>query len=88
MFAQLGQSWPEFDGFVHSTGFAPREAIGGDFLDGLTRENFRIAHDISSYSLTALARGAAPLMAGRSGAIVTPCRPSAPPVNSSLLASS
>ena len=38
MFDQLGQAWPQFDGFVHSIGFAPREAIAGDFLDGLSRE--------------------------------------------------
>jgi enoyl-[acyl-carrier protein] reductase I len=60
LFEQLGQAWPEFDGFVHSIGFAPREAIAGDFLDGFTRENFRIAHDISAYSFGALAKAAAP----------------------------
>ncbi|MBH9554248.1 enoyl-ACP reductase FabI [Inhella gelatinilytica] len=59
-FAQLGEVWPEFDGFVHSIGFAPREAIGGNFLDGLTRENFRIAHDISAFSFPAMAKAAAP----------------------------
>jgi enoyl-[acyl-carrier protein] reductase I len=56
LFSDLAQTWPEFDGFVHSIGFAPREAIGGDFLDGLTRENFRIAHDISAYSFPAMAK--------------------------------
>jgi enoyl-[acyl-carrier protein] reductase I len=66
MFAQLGQAWPEFDGFVHSIGFAPREAIAGDFLEGLSREAFRIAHDISSYSFPAMAKAAAPRL--RSGA--------------------
>ncbi len=60
LFAQLGEAWPQFDGFVHSIGFAPREAIGGDFLDGLSRENFRIAHDISAYSFPALAKAALP----------------------------
>jgi enoyl-[acyl-carrier protein] reductase I len=60
MFAQLGEAWPEFDGVVHSIGFAPREAIAGDFLDGLSREAFRIAHDISSYSFPALAKAALP----------------------------
>ncbi|MFG6448306.1 enoyl-ACP reductase FabI [Roseateles sp. BYS180W] len=58
MFAELGEHWPEFDGFVHSIGFAPREAIAGQFLDGLTRENFRIAHDISAYSFPAMAKAA------------------------------
>jgi enoyl-[acyl-carrier protein] reductase I len=59
MFNQLGETWPQFDGFVHSIGFAPREAIAGDFLEGLSREGFRIAHDISSYSFPALAKAAA-----------------------------
>jgi enoyl-[acyl-carrier protein] reductase I len=59
MFNQLGDTWPQFDGFVHSIGFAPREAIAGDFLEGLSREGFRIAHDISSYSFPALAKAAA-----------------------------
>ena len=66
MFADLGQAWPEFDGFVHAIAFAPREAISGDFLEGLTRENFRIAHDISAYSFPALAKAALPRL--RSGA--------------------
>jgi len=59
-FAQLSETWPQFDGFVHAIGFAPREAIAGDFLDGLSRESFRIAHDISSYSFPAMAKAAAP----------------------------
>ena len=59
-FAQLGEVWPEFDGFVHAIGFAPREAIAGDFLEGFSREAFRIAHDISSYSFPAMAKAAAP----------------------------
>ena len=63
LFADLSQTWPQFDGFVHSIGFAPREAIGGDFLDGLTRENFRIAHDISAYSFPAMAKASLPFLA-------------------------
>lgn len=67
LFEGLGQSWPEFDGFVHAIGFAPREAIAGNFLDGLSREGFRIAHDISAYSFPAMAKAAAPrLRAGAS----------------------
>jgi len=67
LFEGLAQSWPEFDGFVHAIGFAPREAIAGNFLDGLSREGFRIAHDISSYSFPAMAKAAAPrLRAGAS----------------------
>ena len=59
MFSQLGEAWPEFDGFLHSIGFAPKEAISGSFLGGLSREGFRIAHDISSYSFPAMAKAAA-----------------------------
>lgn len=62
LFADLSNTWPTFDGFVHSIGFAPREAIAGDFLDGLTRENFRIAHDISAYSFPAMAKAALPYL--------------------------
>jgi enoyl-[acyl-carrier protein] reductase I len=60
LFDDLAQVWPEFDGFVHSIGFAPKEAIAGDFLEGLSREAFRIAHDISSYSFPAMAKAAMP----------------------------
>ena len=66
LFAELGTAWPEFDGLVHSIGFAPRDAISGNFLDGLTRENFRIAHEISSYSFPALAKAALPRLRARS----------------------
>ena len=66
MFTQLSETWPTFDGFVHAIGFAPREAIAGDFLDGLTRENFRIAHDISAYSFPAMAKAALPYLNDRS----------------------
>jgi enoyl-[acyl-carrier protein] reductase I len=62
MFKDPSAVWPKFDGFVHSIGFAPREAIGGNFLDGLSRENFRIAHDISAYSFPALAKAALPML--------------------------
>ncbi|WP_247538417.1 enoyl-ACP reductase FabI [Ralstonia pseudosolanacearum] len=62
VFADLGQHWDHFDGLVHSIGFAPREAIAGDFLDGLSRESFRIAHDISAYSFPALAKAALPML--------------------------
>ncbi|WP_028310808.1 enoyl-ACP reductase FabI [Derxia gummosa] len=61
-FAGLGEAWSQLDGLVHSIGFAPREAIAGDFLDGLSREGFRIAHDISAYSYPALTKAALPLL--------------------------
>lgn len=71
LFDDLGKHWDGFDILVHSVGFAPREALQGEFLDNLTRENFAIAHDISSYSLAALAKSARPGMQGRGGAILT-----------------
>lgn len=71
LFDNLAKQWDGFDILVHSIGFAPREALSGEFLDGLTRENFAIAHDISSYSLAALAKAARPLMQGRAGSILT-----------------
>ncbi len=71
LFPTLSQHWDGLDILVHSIGFAPRDAMTGEFLDGLTREGFRIAHDISSYSLAALAKAARPLMQGRNGAILT-----------------
>ena len=71
LFHNLKPHWDGLDGLVHSIGFAPREAIAGDFLDGLSRESFRIAHDISAYSFPALAKAALPLMQGRRGALLT-----------------
>jgi enoyl-[acyl-carrier protein] reductase I len=62
LFAELGKSWQQLDGLVHSIGFAPREAIAGDFLDGLSREAFHVAHDISAYSFPAMAKAALPML--------------------------
>jgi enoyl-[acyl-carrier protein] reductase I len=62
LFADLGKTWDGLDGLVHSIAFAPSEAIEGDFLDGITRDAFRIAHDVSSYSYPALAKAARPLL--------------------------
>src|SRR5512142_3095850 len=71
LFASLGERWDGLDGVVHAIAFAPREALKGGFHESVTRESFRIAHDISSYSLAARARAAFPMMKGRGGAIVT-----------------
>jgi enoyl-[acyl-carrier protein] reductase I len=71
LFAALGAEWGTLDGMLHAIAFAPREALAGDFLDGMTRAAFATAHDVSSYSLAALARGARPLMQRRNGALVT-----------------
>src|SRR6185295_3466536 len=71
LFDQLRKHWDGLDGLVHAIAFAPREAIAGDFLGGLSREAFAQAHDISSYSFPALAKAALPLMSGRKAALVT-----------------
>jgi enoyl-[acyl-carrier protein] reductase I len=71
LFAGLSARWDGLDGIVHSIAFAPREALRGEFLDGLTRESFRIAHDVSAYSFAALARAGLPMMQGRRAALLT-----------------
>jgi len=71
LFTELAKHWDGLDGLVHAIGFAPREAIAGDFLEGISREAFRIAHDISAYSFPALAKAAYPMMQGREGALLT-----------------
>lgn len=69
VFCDLAKSWDKLDGLVHSIGFAPREAIAGDFLEGLSREAFRIAHDISAYSFPALAKAAQPMLSANAALI-------------------
>ena len=71
LFEQLGTHWSELDTLVHSIAFAPREALDGDYLENLDREGFRIAHDISSYSLAAMAKAARPMMQNTNGSIIT-----------------
>jgi enoyl-[acyl-carrier protein] reductase I len=71
MFTQLKSSWPTFDILVHSVGFAPREQLQGKFIDAVNREGFNIAHDISAYSLAALAKAARPMMQGGNASILT-----------------
>ncbi|MGA8148652.1 MAG: enoyl-ACP reductase FabI [Gallionellaceae bacterium] len=71
LFTELGKHWDKFDGLVHSIAYAPREALAGEFLDGFSREAFRIAHDISAYSFPAMAKAALPLMEGRRAALLT-----------------
>ncbi len=70
-FDSLKSNWGELDGIVHAVAFAPREALAGGFVASTTRDAFRVAHEISSYSLTALARGGREMMKGRNGAILT-----------------
>ena len=62
VFADLATHWEGLDGLLHSIAYAPTEAIEGDFLDGISREAFRIAHDVSSYSYPALVKAARPLL--------------------------
>ena len=71
LFEKLGERWAGLDGLVHAVAFAPREAITGDFLSGISREGFRIAHDVSAYSFPALAKAALPLMRERNASLLT-----------------
>jgi enoyl-[acyl-carrier protein] reductase I len=66
MYADLGKSWPSLDIIVHSVAFAPREQLAGSYLDSVTREGFQVAHDISSYSFTALAKHGRPMLSATS----------------------
>ncbi|WP_303783699.1 enoyl-ACP reductase FabI [Azovibrio restrictus] len=70
LFDTLGKVWDGLDGLVHSIAYAPSESIEGDFLEGMSRESFRIAHEISSYSYPALAKAARPMMKGRKAALL------------------
>jgi enoyl-[acyl-carrier protein] reductase I len=70
-FAGLAARWDGFDILVHSLAFAPADQLEGRYLDAVTRDGFRIAHDVSSYSLAALAKKSEPLMRGRAGALLT-----------------
>lgn len=68
---RLGEHWDYLDIAVHSIGFAPREQLDGRFVDAVTRDGFRIAHDISSYSFAAMAKALYPMMKDRNGAFLT-----------------
>jgi enoyl-[acyl-carrier protein] reductase I len=71
LFASLQSEWGGLDGLLHSIAFAPREALAGNFLDGLSRSAFTTAHEISSYSFAALAKAARPLLQGRDASLLT-----------------
>ncbi|MDP3389332.1 MAG: enoyl-ACP reductase [Methylococcaceae bacterium] len=71
VFKKLAEHWDGLDSIVHSVAFAPRDALDGDYVNATTRDNFRIAHDVSSYSFTALAKAGRSLMAGRNGSLLT-----------------
>ena len=71
LFVECAKHWDSLDGLVHSIAFAPREALAGDLLEGLTREAFRLSHEVSAYSFPALAKAALPMMRGRNAALLT-----------------
>jgi len=71
VFEQLGTHWNNLDVVIHSVAYAPADQISGDFVDNASREGFQIAHDISAYSLVALAKAALPMMEGTQGSILT-----------------
>lgn len=70
-FNTLHQKWEHIDAIVHSVAYAPADQLTGLYHDVLTREGFRIAHDISSYSFGAVAKAALPLMKERNGSLLT-----------------
>ncbi|MCO7225453.1 enoyl-ACP reductase [Pleionea sp. CnH1-48] len=70
-FAQLKEHWDGFDVLVHSIAFAPSDQLDGDYLDAVTRDGFKVAHDISAYSFAAVAKAAKPMMVGRNGSMIT-----------------
>ena len=70
-FEDLAKSWDSLDSIIHSIAFAPREALTGDYLESLSRESFQIAHDISSFSFSALAKAGLPLMQNNNGSLLT-----------------
>ncbi|HVO88668.1 MAG TPA: SDR family oxidoreductase [Casimicrobiaceae bacterium] len=71
LFDRLASEWGGLEGLLHSIAFAPREALAGDYLASLSRGAFATAHDISSYSFAALAKGARPLMQERDASLLT-----------------
>lgn len=71
VFLNLKKHWHHLDILVHSVAYAPADQLEGDYLDKLTREGFKIAHDISSYSFAALGKAARPMMDGRNASLLT-----------------
>ena len=71
VFTELAKQWDGLDCIVHSVAYAPRDALDGDYVNATTRDNFRVAHDVSSYSFTALAKAGRAMMAGRNGSLLT-----------------
>ena len=70
VFEHLDDYWDSFDILVHSIAYAPKELLEGDYLDNLSREGFNTAHDVSSYSLAAIAKAGRHMMQGREDAAI------------------
>jgi len=71
VFDHLDNYWDHLDIIVHSVAFAPRTELEGDYLENVSRDGFRVAHEISSYSFSALAKAGCRMMEGRDGALLT-----------------
>jgi len=71
VFDHLDNYWDHLDIIVHSVAFAPRSELEGDYLENVSRDGFRVAHEISSYSFSALAKAGCRMMEGRDGALLT-----------------
>lgn len=71
VFTKLDDYWDHLDIIIHSVAFAPREELAGSFVENTTRQGFALAHEISSYSFTALAKAGLPMLKGRNAALLT-----------------
>jgi len=71
VFDRLDNYWDGLDIIIHSVAFAPKEELEGDYLDNVTRDGFRLSHEISSYSFAALAKAGRNMMEGRDASLVT-----------------
>ena len=71
VFERLDNYWEHLDILIHAVAYAPREQLEGEYLDTVSREGFRIAHEISSYSFSALANAARPLLRSSHAALLT-----------------
>ncbi len=71
VFTNLKKEWDHLDILIHAVAFAPREELADDYMNSVTREGFKMAHDISSYSFTALGNHARPMMQGRNASMLT-----------------
>ena len=71
LFERVSDQWEGLDAIIHCLAFAPAHELNGNYVDVTTREGFLTAHEISSYSLVALAQKGRELMTGRNGSLLT-----------------